>query len=215
MKRDCEKNVTAATFLPNRRTLPELQRASKTCRGCDLYKHATQTVFGQGSKGAKLLIVGEQPGNSEDLEGAPFIGPAGKLLDRALAEAGVERADAYVTNAVKHFKFVVRGKSRIHQKPKITEIRACRPWLEAELAAVKPQLVLCLGKTASEAVLQREVGIQKERGKLYRGPGDIPVILTVHPSGLLRIPDPAAREEAYREFVKDLKRVRALLKRNL
>ncbi|MFN8391768.1 MAG: UdgX family uracil-DNA binding protein [Bdellovibrionota bacterium] len=208
------EDKSALPFVPKTKSLVTLRRASKLCRGCDLYKHATQTVFGRGKPTAQLFIVGEQPGSSEDIAGEPFVGPAGKLLGRALSEVGLQSHDYYVTNAVKHFKFVVRGKNRVHQKPKITEIRACKPWLRAELEALQPKLILCLGKTAAESVLGRSVMVLKERGKATLLDARWTVIPTIHPSSLLRMPSHEERERAYRAFVKDLRTAVRILSRN-
>ena len=154
-----------------------------------------------------MLVLGEQPGNSEDLEGLPFVGPAGKLLDRALHEAGIERRGVYVTNAVKHFKHILRGKRRLHRKPNTIEVQACRPWLDAELDMLKPEIILCLGATAAYATLGRSVRVLRERGRFFPGPRGISTVVTVHPSALLRIPDPNVKKNAYAEFVRDLKKV--------
>jgi DNA polymerase len=197
--------TSATPYVPRSKSLPVLRQAAKSCHGCDLYKHATQTVFGRGDRGASILAVGEQPGNSEDLQGEPFVGPAGMLLRTAFEQAGIRLNDVYLTNAVKHFKYIQRGKRRIHQKPKVIEIHACRPWLESELAAVQPKVILCLGKTAAEAVLERSVKVLAERGTFRSLQTGLPVMITVHPSSLLRIPDPAAKEQAHDQFIKDLK----------
>lgn len=199
-----ERTATAAALVPARPTLPKLRAAAAKCRACDLWKRGTQTVFGEGSRGARILLVGEQPGDREDLEGRPFVGPAGRLLDRALEEAGIDRSIAYVTNAVKHFKWEPRGKRRIHQKPNATEIAACRPWLDAELAVVKPGVVVCLGATAAQALLGRSFRVTKSRGVIVPAPYAAPVLATVHPSSILRAPDEAARRREYAAFVRDL-----------
>jgi DNA polymerase len=178
--------------------------AAAACRACPLWQPATQTVFGEGPDKARLMLVGEQPGDAEDLQGRPFVGPAGQLLDRALAEAGIDRSAAYVTNAVKHFKYVPRGKRRIHQKPGSLEIQACSPWLEQELALVDPRIVVALGATAAQALLGRVVPVQRSRGRLMPL-GERQALVTVHPSYLLRLPDEAAREREYRAFVADLR----------
>jgi uracil-DNA glycosylase family protein len=202
----------AAAFVPERETMPALREAVQHCKGCDLYRHATQAVMGEGPKASHLMLVGEQPGNDEDIAGHPFVGPAGKLLDRALADAGIDRADVYLTNAVKHFKFEERGKRRLHKKPRVTEVRACRPWLEAEVSVIHPQVIVCLGATAAQSVLGPGYRLTKERGKFVQHPWAPYVTATVHPSSILRAPDEEQRHVQYREFVADLKRVRRVLK---
>jgi uracil-DNA glycosylase len=205
---------SAADFIPPRPTLPKLREAAAHCRGCDLWVHATQTVFGEGPGKADVMFVGEQPGDLEDRAGHPFVGPAGKLLDRSLLEAGIDRTKVYVTNAVKHFKFVPieRGR-RLHKKPNAAEIRACHPWLEAEIRVVKPKVVVALGATAAQALLGKQFRVTQDRGKPI--PSDLAevIVATVHPSAVLRAPDDA-REEARREFVADLKRVATYLERS-
>jgi probable DNA metabolism protein len=186
-------------------TLDALAAEAAGCRACPLWEPATQTVFGEGREDAPLLFVGEQPGDQEDIAGRPFVGPAGKLFDRALAEAGVDRDDAYVTNAVKHFKFVPRGKRRIHQKPSTGEVRACEPWLKREIALVRPRLIVALGATAALSVLGRPVPVGKSRGRIIEGPDGTAVLVTVHPSYLLRLPDAAAKAAEYAAFVDDLR----------
>ena len=195
---------TAAPWVPPKPTLPKLIAAARNCEGCDLFKHATQTVFGAGPAHAPVIMIGEQPGDSEDREGAPFVGPAGRLLDKALIDAGVDRSQVYVTNAVKHFKFVERGKRRIHAKPNSAEIHACRPWLDAEIHVVHPELIVCLGATAAQSLLGRDFRITQQRGVFL--PHELAkwVMATVHPSALLRAPDPEKRHEEYRLFVRDL-----------
>ncbi|HET9610108.1 MAG TPA: UdgX family uracil-DNA binding protein [Acidimicrobiales bacterium] len=173
------------------------------CTRCDLYRRATQTVFGEGAVGARLLLVGEQPGDREDLDGHPFVGPAGRVLETALTEAGVDPSDVYVTNAVKHFKWEPRGKRRIHKRPSTSEIQACHTWLEQEVALVRPRVVVCLGATAARAVLGRPATISSVRGQVLDGPGDVPVVVTIHPSAVLRAPDDA-RAAARRGLVSDL-----------
>jgi DNA polymerase len=190
---------------PNTSSLTTLRKAAKACTACHLYKHATQTVFGEGPKGAKLMLLGEQPGDQEDLAGKPFVGPAGKILDRALDEAGINRADVYVTNTVKHFKWEPRGKRRIHKKPNSREIAACRPWLEAELRAVNPGLLVCLGATAAQAIFGPAFRVTRERGKVLKSELSEKVVATVHPSSLLRQPDEESREREYNLFVADLR----------
>jgi uracil-DNA glycosylase len=202
---------SAADFLPPKRTLQALTVASRDCRGCDLYAGATQTVFGEGPAGAEIMLIGEQPGDREDVLGHPFVGPAGRLLDRALEAAGIDRTTVYVTNAVKHFKFEPRGKRRIHKKPNAEEIRACNPWLEAELAAVKPKVVVCLGATAAQAVIGRSFKVTQHRGEFVDTRLDPLVTATVHPSSILRSPDDRTREAETQAFVRDLKAVASAL----
>ena len=192
--------------------MARLRDSAAGCTGCDLYKHATQTVFGEGHAHASLLFVGEQPGDQEDLAGKPFVGPAGKLLDKALAEAGIGRGDVYVTNAVKHFKWEPQGKRRKHKKPSAAEIAACRPWLEAETELVKPRVVVCLGVTAAQSVFGKSMRLNEMRGRAWSTPLAATVFVTVHPSALLRHPDPAEREREYRRFVEDLERIREHLR---
>jgi uracil-DNA glycosylase len=183
----------------------ELREAARDCRACHLYKRATQTVFGEGPKHAPIMLVGEQPGDYEDVAGKPFVGPAGKIMDRALEEAGIDREHVYVTNAVKHFKWEPRGKRRIHKKPNSREIAACRPWLEAELRVVKPKLVVCLGATAAQTVFGPSFRVTRERGKVLSSKLAPKVLATVHPSSLLRQPDEQSREREYKNFVADLR----------
>jgi DNA polymerase len=185
--------------------LAALRREAAGCTACDLYRHATQTVFGEGPVGASVMLVGEQPGDIEDVAGRPFVGPAGKLLDRALADAGMARDDAYVTNAVKHFKFIVRGKKRLHQKPNAIEIEACRPWLDAEIAAVRPHAIVLLGATAAQAVMGKSFRVTRERGRPLESDLARVVVATVHPSSLLRMPDRSLWEQEYARFVADLR----------
>lgn len=192
--------------------MARLRESAAGCTGCDLYKHATQTVFGEGRAHASLLFVGEQPGDQEDLAGKPFVGPAGKVLHKALAEAGIGRGDVYVTNAVKHFKWEPQGKRRKHKKPSAAEIAACRPWLEAETRLVKPRVVVCLGVTAAQSVFGKSMRLNEMRGRAWSTPLAATVFVTVHPSALLRHPDPAEREREYRRFVEDLERIRVHLR---
>jgi DNA polymerase len=196
--------------IPQRPTLPKLQRAAAGCRACHLYRDATQTVFGDGPRTARIMLVGEQPGDREDREGEPFVGPAGRLLDRALEEASIERRDAYLTNVVKHFKWFARGKRRIHQKPNWSEVAACKPWFEGELEAVQPRVLVCLGATAAQALLGRQFRVSRERGVPV--PSDLAehVLATVHPSSILR-GDPEIREREYGALVSDLSVVAAWL----
>ena len=182
-----------------------MRKAAKDCEACHLYKRATQTVFGEGPKDAPMMLVGEQPGDYEDVAGKPFVGPAGKIMDRALEEAGIDRSRVYVTNAVKHFKWELRGKRRIHQKPNSREIAACRPWLEAELRLVKPKLLVCLGATAAQAIFGSSFRVTRERGKMLSSKFAPRVLATVHPSSLLRQPDEESRQREYKRFVSDLR----------
>jgi DNA polymerase len=197
--------------LPEPLTLEALRQAAAECRACDLWQRATQTVFGEGDGSARVMLVGEQPGDREDVEGRPFVGPAGGILDRALREAGLDRAGVYVTNAVKHFKWVPRGKRRLHQRPDSAEVAACRPWLEAEVRTVGPRLLVCLGATAVQAVLGPSVRVLRDRGRFLPSPLGVTAMPTVHPSSILRAPDSTAREEAYASFVADLRRAAAWL----
>ena len=199
-----EKVGSAADFIPPKPTLKKLREAAKHCTACPLYKLGTQTVFGEGPADAPLMLVGEQPGDYEDREGRPFVGPAGQLLDRALAEAGLDRSRAYVTNAVKHFKWTPRGKRRIHSKPSGPEIAACLPWLQAELELLAPQVLVCLGATAAQALLGRDFRVTKQRGTLIKSNLAPYVLATVHPSSLLRLPPQANPEAEIRHFVPDL-----------
>jgi DNA polymerase len=208
-------NRTAADFIPERPTLTKAREASKDCRGCPLWKIGTRTVFGEGTPKAELMFVGEQPGNEEDLTGHPFVGPAGKLLDRALADAGIDRAVVYVTNVVKHFKWEPRGKRRIHKKPNAAEIAACRPWLDTEIALVKPRAIVCLGATAAQALLGRRFKVTAQRGAFVASPLAPLVLATVHPSSILRAPDADARRREMKQFTDDLRIVaRALSSRS-
>ena len=199
---------SARTFLPAQLSMAQLRESAAGCTGCDLYKCATQTVFGEGAGRASMMFVGEQPGDQEDLAGRPFVGPAGKTLDKALAEAGIARRDLYVTNAVKHFKWEPQGKRRKHKKPSATEIAACRPWLEAEIAAVKPRVIICLGATAAQAAFGKAVRLNELRGRPWSTSIAPIVFVTVHPSAVLRHPDPVEREREYRGFVEDLRSIR-------
>jgi DNA polymerase len=198
---------TAAPLIPRRPTLASLRRAAAGCRACPLWKRGTQTVFGEGPARAKLFLIGEQPGDREDLEGHPFVGPAGRLLDDCLQEAGIDRREVYVTNVVKHFKWEPRGKKRIHQKPNSIEIAACRPWLEAELAVVKPRALLCLGATAAQTLWGPSFRVTKSRGQLVPSPYAPVASATVHPSSILRAPDSRTRKLETARLVKDLQRV--------
>ena len=192
--------------IPANATLPGLAKASKNCQACDLWKRGTQTVFGEGSAGASLMLIGEQPGDQEDLQGKPFVGPAGKLLDTALERAGIAREQTYVTNAVKHFKWEPRGKRRIHKKPNTAEIAACRPWLEAEIAAVQPKIIVCLGATAAQSLLGRAFRVTQQRGQLLKSKLAPFIMATVHPSSILRAPDEETRQAEMQRFIDDLKK---------
>jgi uracil-DNA glycosylase family protein len=209
MARRLDATGSAEHFMPARKTLAALREAAVGCRGCDLYKRATQTVFGERSRDARVMLVGEQPGHEEDLAGKPFVGPAGKLLDRALEAAGIARGDVYVTNVVKHFKWESKGKRRIHAKPNQMEITACLPWLRAELDVVGPDAVVCLGATAGQVLLGPRFRVTKQRGQWLSSPLAPHVLATVHPSSILRAPDDEARHREFDAFVADLKVVAA------
>jgi DNA polymerase len=203
---------SADAFLPDDRSLGSLAEAVQRCQGCDLYRHATQAVFGEGTKRARVMFVGEQPGDREDIEGHPFVGPAGRVLDDGLEAAGISRADAYVTNVVKHFRWTPapRGKRRIHKKPDLREQLACRPWLDAELEQVRPKILMCLGATAAQAILGRSARVRRLRGSVLDVPEvDVPVVVTLHPSAVLRAGD--RRQERRAELVSDLTLVRQRL----
>jgi uracil-DNA glycosylase len=204
-------SISARNFLPEGRALETLSQAAQDCKGCGLYKDATQTVFGAGPPQADLMFVGEQPGDQEDRQGHPFVGPAGRMLDKALSEAGISRQDAYVTNAVKHFKWIWRGKRRLHQKPSIREVMACKPWLDAEIEAVRPKIVVCMGATAAQAVLGRPVPITKERGKFIHSESGLLTLITIHPSAIYRHREKNEQEQEYRRFAAEIK----LLQRKL
>jgi uracil-DNA glycosylase len=202
----------AADLIPARPTLKSVREAAKDCRACDLWKLGTQTVFGEGPRKADLMLIGEQPGDAEDLSGHPFVGPAGKLLERALADAGIDRGGVYLTNVVKHFKWEPRGKRRIHKKPRASEIGACRPWLDAEIALVKPRVIVCLGATAAQALLGSGFKVTKHRGTFVASPLAPRVLATVHPSAILRAPDDEARQQGMKGLTNDLRAAaRALL----
>lgn len=196
---------TAAALIPRRPTLASLRRAAAGCTACELFRDATRTVFGEGAREAALMLVGEQPGDREDREGRPFVGPAGRLLERALADAGIDRDAVYVTNAVKHFRFEQRGKRRIHRKPGAAHLRAFRPWFEAEIAVVRPDVLMCLGATAAEAVIGRGFRVTEHRGAFVDTPLEPLVTATVHPSSILRAPDDLTRRVETEAFVRDLK----------
>ena len=203
--------MTAAEFLPEKLTLGTLREAAAGCRGCPLWENATQTVFGEGRRDTQVMLVGEQPGDQEDLAGKPFVGPAGKLLDRALEEAGIDRDAAYVTNVVKHFKWQARGKRRIHAKPSWSEMTACRPWLEAEIAVIEPRVLVCLGATAAQALLGRDFRVSRQRGELVESTLAPYVTATIHPSAILRQRDDESRRVELEAFVDDLRKVAKLL----
>jgi DNA polymerase len=197
----------ASELLPDQLSLPALKQAASGCRACDLWERGTQTVFGEGASRASVMLVGEQPGDQEDLSGKPFVGPAGKLLDRALAEAGIDRRRVYVTNVVKHFKWIGRGKRRIHEKPNQAEISACSPWIRAEVEVLRPKLIVCLGSTAAQAIIGRGFKVTKQRGQVMPSTLGPPAVGTVHPSSILRAPDDESREHAFAMFVADLRAV--------
>ncbi|HEY2473795.1 MAG TPA: UdgX family uracil-DNA binding protein [Candidatus Cybelea sp.] len=195
--------MSAADFLPARLSLRSLRDAAADCQGCDLYKHATQTVFGEGRARARMMFVGEQPGDREDRLGHPFVGPAGRILHEAMALAAIEPREVYVTNAVKHFRFVERGKRRIHQKPRVIEVRACKPWLDAEIKVVRPALIVALGATAAQALLGSSFRVLANRGRVIAAQ-PAPILATIHPSAILRAPDDATRRAEMNRFVDDL-----------
>ena len=200
-------NPSVPELIPERPTLPTVREAAKDCQACDLYKLGTQTVFGEGARRAELMLVGEQPGDQEDLAGHPFVGPAGKLLDKALAEAGINRATVYVTNVVKHFKWERRGKRRIHKKPSASEVAACRPWLDTEIQLVKPRAIVCLGATAAQALLGKQFKVTQHRGTFVASALAPLVMAMVHPSSILRERDNEARRREHDRFVNDLRKV--------
>jgi uracil-DNA glycosylase len=197
---------SAAALLPERLSLTSLRVTARSCRACPLWRSGTQTVFGEGMKRARMLLVGEQPGDREDLEGRPFVGPAGRILDEALQAAGIDRADAYVTNVVKHFKWKPKGKRRIHQKPSWSEVSACRPWVEAEIAVVKPDVLVCLGAVAAQALLGRDVRVTRDRGRIFESELAPVAIATIHPSSILRARDSEERRREHARLVEDLRR---------
>lgn len=207
-----KEKTSAAEFLPKRRTIESLRAAARSCQGCDLYKDATQTVFGEGAKDASIVLVGEQPGDIEDREGHPFVGPAGRLLDKALAEARIARDEIYITNAVKHFRWIQRGKKRVHQKPAIRQVTACKPWLEAELEVIRPKVVVCFGGTAAQSILHRTVSIGRERGRFFLGDRGEAVFVTIHPSSIFRRREKRERDDEYRRLVSEMKLVRRKLR---
>jgi DNA polymerase len=207
------EDSAAWELIPERPTLRSVKDAADDCRACPLWKDATQTVFGEGAAGAELMLVGEQPGDREDIEGHPFVGPAGGLLDRALEEAGIDRRKVYVTNVVKHFKFMRRGKRRIHKKPGALEIAACHPWLRTEVDLVKPKVIVALGATAAQALIGRTFRVSTQRGQFMQSDLAPVITATVHPSSILRAPDEETRHEEMRRFVADLKKVAGRLGR--
>lgn len=210
-----ESSDGAAALIPSSPTLAVLQQVSKSCKACDLWKLGTQTVFGEGPARARVMFIGEQPGDSEDRAGRPFVGPAGRLLDEALSEVGIDRNEVYVTNVVKHFKWEAaqRGKRRIHKKPRQSEIEACRPWLDAELQVVRPEVLVCLGASAAQALLGKDFRVTRDRGKPMKSNLAPCVMATTHPASILRAPDSAAREQGRRELVRDLGKVASLIRR--
>lgn len=203
---------SAEEFFPVKLTLPSLRAAAAECKACDLWKRGTQTVFGEGRRGAIVMFVGEQPGNEEDLAGKPFVGPAGRLFDNALDEAGIDRSQTYVTNVVKHFKWEPRGKRRIHKKPNAQEISACRPWLKTEISVIKPKVIVALGATAAQTLLGPKFRVTKQRGEFIESILAPYVMATVHPSSILRAPDDKTRRLQHRHFVADLKQLARVLK---
>lgn len=210
MARD-KSETSAADFFPERKSLKAFREAAADCKGCDLWERGTQTVFGEGARHAEVMFIGEQPGNEEDLTGHPFVGPAGRLFNDALEAAGIDRRKTYVTNVVKHFKWEPRGKRRIHKKPNAGEIFACRPWLEAEINLVKPNVIVCLGATAAQALLGAKFKVSKQRGQFIESTLAPYIMATVHPSSILRAPDDETRHVEKRRFIDDLKRVAAVL----
>ncbi len=205
---------SAEEFFPERKSLKAFRDAAADCQACDLWERGTQTVFGEGARGAEVLLVGEQPGNEEDLAGKPFVGPAGRLLDDALLEAGIDRAKTYVTNVVKHFKWEPRGKRRIHKKPNAREVAACRPWLEAEISLLKPKVIVCLGATAAQALLGPQFRVTRQRGQFIESKLAPYIMATVHPSSILRAPDDETRRDERRRFVDDLKRIARVISKS-
>jgi len=205
---------SAENFFPKRKSLKAFRDAAKDCKACDLWERGTQTVFGEGARHAQVVFVGEQPGNEEDLTGHPFVGPAGRLLNEALQEAGIDRAQTYVTNVVKHFKWEPRGKRRIHKKPNAREINACRPWLEAEISLLKPKVIVCLGATAAQALLGSQFKVTRQRGQFIESTLSPYIMATVHPSSILRAPDDETRHVEKRHFIDDLKKVAHVLSKS-
>jgi uracil-DNA glycosylase len=213
MRMPKKEKQTAAPLIPPQPSIPTLREVAANCQACDLWKLGTQTVFGEGGTHVRVMFVGEQPGDQEDLQGKPFVGPAGRLLDKALEEAGIDRNETYVTNAVKHFKWEPRGKRRIHKKPNAMEINACKPWLEAEIAVLKPEVIVCLGATAAQALLGRNFRVSTQRGELVESPLARYVIATVHPSSLLRAPDEETRRLEMKRFIDDFKQIAQIIKK--
>jgi uracil-DNA glycosylase len=211
MSKEKSEADSAAAWLPDKPTLSSLRNAAEECRACDLWKRATQTVFGEGPRRSRVLFVGEQPGNEEDLSGQPFVGPAGRLLDEALAEAGIDRSQVYLTNIVKHFKWEPRGKRRIHKKPNASEVKACKPWLQAEVAVIKPRVIVALGATAAQALLGPKFRVTQERGKFLESELAPYLMATVHPSSILRAPDAKTRSSERKRFINDLKRLAGVI----
>jgi uracil-DNA glycosylase family protein len=210
-----KKQGDATSFLPKKLAIESLRNAARKCRACDLWKNATQTVFGEGKTRPSIMLIGEQPGDKEDIAGHPFVGPAGHLLDEALDSAGIARADVYVTNAVKHFSWTpaARGKRRIHKKPRYSEIKACRPWLDAEVAVTHPEVIVCLGATAAQALLGKEFSVMRARGKFVSSPIAPYVMATVHPSSILRAQDEESRHGQKKAFIADLRVAATQLKK--
>ncbi len=212
MPEDDLEYESAAPFIPANKELNHLRDASKLCQGCHLWKFGTQTVFGDGPPEARMMLVGEQPGDVEDRKGEPFVGPAGKILDWALNEAGIDRSTLYLTNAVKHFKWEARGARRLHKKPNRAEVEACQPWLQAEIESVQPDLIVLLGSTAAQSILGSSFRVSQSRGHIFEQPGFPQLFVTVHPSSLLRVPDPTRRQTERERFVDDLKKAAAHLR---
>jgi uracil-DNA glycosylase family protein len=202
-----KKNISAADFIPNRPTLSALQKAAQTCRGCSLYKKATQTVFGIGSPNASVIVVGEIPGDKEDVEGEPFVGPAGKFLRSTIEKTALDFEDIYFTNVVKHFKFIYSNKKRLHRSPVSSEIKACRPWLDTEIKVISPKIIVCLGSVAAKTLIDKKFLITKQRGKWFNYSEECKIIVTFHPSAILRAPDETARHTMKALFLKDLKKI--------
>src|SRR5881296_4148315 len=214
MRTDKEEEFARPAQPPDTTSWSAVREAAKDCEACHLYKRATQTVFGEGPKDAAIMLVGEQPGDYEDQEGKPFVGPAGKIMDQALEEAGIDRKEVYVTNAVKHFKWEPRGKRRIHKKPNSLEITACKPWIEAEIDVIRPQVIVCLGATAAQTLLGRQFKVSTQRGVWVESPLAPFVMATLHPSSLLRAPDDETRHRETERFIADLKRVHEVLEKH-
>jgi uracil-DNA glycosylase len=210
---DKKEQQAAATRIPRDATLGDLRKLAAGCKACDLWRNATQTVFGEGRENAEVVLIGEQPGNQEDLQGRPFVGPAGRILDRALEQARIERDAVYITNAVKHFKWTRKGKLRIHQKPRADEIEACRPWLDVEIALTRPKVIVCMGATAAQALLGRKFRLTQHHGEFISIPPKPPITATIHPSAVLRAPTEEDRHSMMDQFVDDLKAVAHKLRR--